>query len=220
MRRGSTHKTVNLSKLAKQLRREATSNPKKAAALGLLALVALWFWAPLVKGWFVKDNPAVEAKPAKPAGDSSPTSVANVPSQSGTEPKKAEKPQRPWYQLVQWMEEDPRTSATDPFARQRDPFSRVKTRVVIEKPEELSQSLGMELSSTIIGSNRRVARINGKTYQEGSLVEIDKNGREIEFRLERVERRRVVLNRDGKQFELKLAGSPDSGRIKVVRNTP
>jgi len=214
---------VNLSKLVKQLRREATGNPKKSAALGLLLLVALWFWAPLVKGLFVKDNPAAEAKPAKPAkpaADLSPTSVANLTSQPGTEPKKPEKPRYPWHQLVQWMEEDPRTSAVDPFFRQRDPFSKAKTRLVIEKPEELSKSLGMELTSTIVGTHHRVARINGKTYQEGSLVQIAKDNREIEFRLEKVERRQVVLSRDGKHFELKLAGSPDSGQIKVVRNTP
>jgi len=195
MRRGSAHKTVSLSKIAKQLRRETTANPKKAAALGLLVLVALWFWAPLVKGWFAKQNPAAETKPAKSAAGASSTSPADGMNQLGTEPKKPEKPRYPWYQLVQWMEEDPRTSAADRLARHRDPFSNAKTALVIERPEELSQSLGVELTSTIVGTHRRVARINGKTYQEGSLVQIAKDNRQIEFRLEKVERRRAVGGR-------------------------
>jgi len=46
--RGYAGKLVNLDKLLKQLRRDATANPKKAALLGLMALVALYFWAPLL----------------------------------------------------------------------------------------------------------------------------------------------------------------------------
>src|SRR5206468_9940707 len=41
-------KAVKLDKLLKQLRRDATASPKKAALLGLMVLVGLYFWAPLV----------------------------------------------------------------------------------------------------------------------------------------------------------------------------
>ena len=43
---------MKLDKLAKRLGRDLAANPKKAAALGVMALVALYFRAPLVWGWF------------------------------------------------------------------------------------------------------------------------------------------------------------------------
>ncbi len=39
---------MNLEKLTKQLRRDVAANPKKAALLGLMVVVALYFWGPLV----------------------------------------------------------------------------------------------------------------------------------------------------------------------------
>ena len=51
-RRASLVETVKLDKLTKQLRRDIAANPKKAAALGLMVLVALYFWGPLVWSWF------------------------------------------------------------------------------------------------------------------------------------------------------------------------
>src|SRR6266576_3193818 len=49
--RRASGKAVNLEKLAKQLRRDLAANPKKAAALGLMVLVALYFWGPLAWKW-------------------------------------------------------------------------------------------------------------------------------------------------------------------------
>ncbi|MBW8884592.1 MAG: hypothetical protein JF612_07410, partial [Planctomycetia bacterium] len=55
-------KAVNLEKLAKQLRRDTAANPKKAAALGLMILVALYFWGPLAWKWFSASGSKRSAK--------------------------------------------------------------------------------------------------------------------------------------------------------------
>ena len=43
---------MKLDKLVKQIGRDAAANPKKAALLGVMAVLALYFWAPLLVGWF------------------------------------------------------------------------------------------------------------------------------------------------------------------------
>jgi hypothetical protein len=63
------------------LKRELTANPKKAAALGALFIVAIWFWAPLLKDWIA---PAVKV-PAAPPGNAAGTPAnPNSPTQPGT----------------------------------------------------------------------------------------------------------------------------------------
>ena len=76
-------KLVKLDKLAKQARRDLLANPKKAALLGLMLLVAAYFWGPLLWKWLVpasgskggkggqtalimEDDPAEAAPQAKP----------------------------------------------------------------------------------------------------------------------------------------------------------
>jgi hypothetical protein len=58
---------VKLDKLVKQLRRDATANPKKTALLGVMALVALYFWGPLLwKGVVAEKGNALDATSAPP----------------------------------------------------------------------------------------------------------------------------------------------------------
>jgi hypothetical protein len=58
----------------KRLKREFTANPKKAAALCLLLLVAIWFWAPLLQAWFLPDaNAPVVSAGATTGSPGSPT---------------------------------------------------------------------------------------------------------------------------------------------------
>ena len=47
---------MKLDKLARQLRRDVAASPKKAVALGLMVLVALYFWAPMVWKWIAPDQ--------------------------------------------------------------------------------------------------------------------------------------------------------------------
>jgi len=81
---------MSLQKLSKQLKRELKANPQKAGMLGVLVLVAGWFWGPLVfKSEEKKKTPAVAASATTPttagATTSGTTDVAAVPSTAGKE---------------------------------------------------------------------------------------------------------------------------------------
>ena len=70
---------MNLNKLARQLRREAMANPKKAAVLGLLLLVALYFWGPLVWGRVAGDGASEKPPAAEANGEDNPQTSAQIP---------------------------------------------------------------------------------------------------------------------------------------------
>jgi hypothetical protein len=215
---------VNLKRVSKQLRREAAAHPKKAGILGLLCLVALWFWAPLVWRWIDKEDTATKASVAGQAATSAPRILADVPVASAAAPNKSESPKYPWHQVAQWMDNDPRTTATNPLPGRRDPFLASPTeaataRLEAERGEALVEAtpegLGMVLSSTIVGPHRRVAQINGKPYRLGETVRLAKDGQQIDFTLAAVYPRRIVLERKGEQFELKIPSPAHSGRIEL-----
>lgn len=112
---GQKHqKPVNLGRLRKKLRREIAAHPAKAAVLGILCVVALWFWAPLLWGWIAPpgDAPAtVETPPAAvPQLPGLPAAVA-APAEA-SQPVSAD---YPWQQVVRWMEQDPRTRPVEPL---------------------------------------------------------------------------------------------------------
>lgn len=214
----SAMKTVNLGKIGKRLRREAIANPKKAAFLGLATLVALYFWAPLVWGWIARsDQSAATAKIAVPMA--AVPSPVTVPSQPAA--KKAS-----WPQIVQWMHDDARTMTTPPLMLARDPFEASTTEMAeataVELPKSKPQAItptaaGLALTSTIVGPQRRIAQINGKTYSVGQSVEVakDKEALAAAFRLIEVHTRRVVLEADGQRYELEIPAPGKSGRIEL-----
>lgn len=219
-----------LSKVSKQLRREAAANPRKAAVLGLLAAVALWFWAPLVVGWMAPDCGQTETVATALATDVVPALPAKTPANPGTTPKKAESPRYPWQQLVEWINNDLRTLTANFSLENRDPFVTPESQFVDPDPDPMPEpdsqpekvppdvtpeSLGLVLSSTIIGPRGRVARINGKSYGPGQTVKVSNDGQEIEFTLAEVHPRRVVLSREGKRFELKIPSAIRTGRIEM-----
>ncbi len=223
-RPGPQQNTVTIDRFVKQLRREATANPKKAVVLGLLGVVALWFWAPLVWGWIGPDE--ADGETAKAVTPTEPATIVASPMAVSphTNSKEAEGRQHNWRQLDHWMNNDPQTLAATLVSDARDPFRASQTEVVnaksteeVEKlPLEVTpESLGMSLSSTIIGPRRRMARIDGKTYQQGKPVTLVKDEQRIEFNLLEVHPRHVVLEREGVRFELKIPSRASTGRIEV-----
>jgi len=226
---------LSLNKLVKRLRREAASSPKKLAVLALLAVVALWFWAPLLWGWFSPADKASASAEPGPTAEATTTTAATktvaAAVKKGTETQKEETPRHPWQELVEWMNHDPLTAAAHPLIDPRDPFVAVKTEEE-EQQEQIAEtesqdvpkplpavvtpeSLELALSSTIVGPRSRVARINGKTYRPGDTVKAGKDGQKIEFALVEVHPRKVVLERKGKQFDLAIPRPGNSDRIQL-----
>ncbi len=221
------------SKLTRQLRRELTANPKKAGVLGLLGLVALYFWAPLVWGWVVKEKPTNQPASSSVAANAPPPAWAEVAKESPTTAEKETTTTPPWDQLVEWIKQDPNTSPAGELGHLRDPFRAVGKEVAKTDPGEEEKNkaapkpqpvvvdatpgeLGLALSSTVIGSRRRAALINGRTYELGQTIKIDKDGQHIAFVLVEVHPWKAVLERLGKRYDLTIPRPATSGRIELT----
>jgi hypothetical protein len=222
----------------------------KAAFLGAATLVACYFWIPLVKGWIAPSNPdttttttetmtaPTAAAPAPVAATPAVPAAAPTPGPEGGSVEN--KPVGPsWLQIAEWMKNDPRTMTAPPLAIARDPFESPWAKVAEAKPVEAVKpktpvitptAAGLVLTSTIIGPQRRVAQINGRTYAAGQIIvagkekeagkdknkERDKESLKIAFRLVEVQPRRVVLEANGQQFELTIPEPGKSEKIELL----
>ena len=201
-----------------------TANPKKAAVLGLLGVAALYFWAPLMAGWF-KDDKTEKPEPRFPlqshrfppsrqhriaCAERSPI----VPAQVQAKPKE---PQPTWQQLVEWIEADPQTKPATDLPADCDPFraplsGRAKDcGVARDRSRGYTATRILLLTSTIVGSGLDVARINGKSYRPGSKLIIKlKNGQKLEYTIVEIDARSVVLERLGEAIRVE---DPNGGRL-------
>lgn len=215
---------MELSKWIKRLRREATANPKKAAILGLLLAVALYFWAPLLRSWVGENGPAERGVAVTPPSSSDSSIPLNVPETTTSKPAQ-EAAVYTWEEWDKWITQDPRTKAVKDLPVHRDPFQPIR-KVVQEKapttkhiePTRIAitpASFSMQLSSTVVGPSPRLAVINGKVYREGEVISLSKDGRKATFTLAEVRARQVVLSSPDGRFELNLAERKHSGRVEL-----
>jgi hypothetical protein len=210
---------VKLDKLAKQARRDLAANPKKAAILGLMLLVAAYFWGPLVWKWFV---PA-----GKKGGKEGQTALiledepAEVTPQTKTG---AAKPFR-WEKVRQLIRGDrlmvpaafeqawPNPFAPPPGAAPAPVGpggeSPAGSAAITALAEITPQTAGLKLTSVAIGPRRRTATIGGHTYREGAMIAVKGAEKQAsisaEFRLVRVEAQGVEVEREGKTWWLEFA---------------
>jgi len=191
--------------------------------LGLLLVVAFYFWVPLAWGWLRPEAAAEESLAEAPGVGRPPAGSATLPEPAPPAANQAQT--HPWEQLVQWIEQDPATRPVADLSAGRDPFRVVEpaaeSEIDVTEQQEVAppvvtaETLGLELSSTVVGPRRRVALIDGKTYQEGQTIRWAGDGREIEFRLAEVHPRRVILEWMGERFELAIPQPKRSGRIEL-----
>jgi hypothetical protein len=210
---------VKLDKIAKTLRREVAANPKKATFLGVMALVALYLWMPLVRGWLSVEKATPEAGAA---------AEPSVAASTTAPPARTTASDRPtWREIIEWMPKDSRTMIAPSLSAVRDPFELPKEQIARikgeDKPEMRSPTptagpAGLLLTSTIIGPQRRVAQINGKTYAEGQAIDV---GREHDaavrtFHLVEIHPRRAVLQCGEDRLELVIPEPGDSQKIEIT----
>ncbi|MBN2023928.1 MAG: hypothetical protein JW809_14185 [Pirellulales bacterium] len=208
-----------MSRLGRQLRHEAKTHPKKAAVLGLLALVAVWFWGPLVWGWLGTKKSDVAAAGSPPPQATAPYAARNA--------ENAALP--PWNQLVAWREADLNTTPRAEAPGRPNPFHPAET--VAAKAEEARRekeqqaqagpppdpaSLGLAVTSTIVGPTRRVALINGKPYRKGDDVVLAADNPSATFRLAEIDPGGIVLTREDERFDVRLSKPDSSGRIEII----
>ena len=202
---------VNLDKLNKQLRRDMAANPKKAALLGLMVLVALYFWGPLV--WKF-----VAAKQSKQRSAADMASLI-LPGKSRGVTKWR------WDKVRQLIRQDSRMFSAKFDSAWIDPFGKADTdkrEVVAEAlPDDSAvaaasaaaaqvidpKDLGIVLGAIMIGPRTRVATINGESCREGDIVTITAKGdatSTFEFRVHRIAKQSVQLAANGRIFALEL----------------
>ncbi|HVX61683.1 MAG TPA: hypothetical protein VHC19_13805 [Pirellulales bacterium] len=200
----------------KKLRREATANPKKAAVLGLLLLVAGYFWAPLIRQWTTSSETAAAVAPASPpattAAPAASTAAGALTSAADSAPvESSAKPKFHWRDLAGAIDRDPRMrpAPSANAASQREPFAfpaapaeppMAEPEAVVET-EVTPRQLGLILSGTIVGDGRSTAVINGKVYGAGREL---KAAGGVVFVVRQIEPWGIVLERGGRQFELAL----------------
>jgi hypothetical protein len=205
---------VNLSNISNKLRRVIAILPQKAILPGMLTCIVLSCGVPIMAGW-MGNNKAGNTKQSHTArgtvvvrpGVSTSTPVSTAQGVKSDRPS--------WQQVIERMDKDPRTMIAPPLTNRRDPFEPLKPGVGFTKPEigrelnhpaPVSATLGLMLDSTILGPQRRIAQINGKSYIEGQMIEVvgEKNPRQTKFKLKEVSPSRVILESDEGPLELTI----------------
>lgn len=235
-------KTVSLGRLGKKLKRELTRNPKKAAVLGLLCLVAIYFWGPLVWSWMPgKSSAKTKPKTANKAKATSKPPRRPIAVSEANKPTTITKQTFQWNDFVSWLESDERMTSVRLAADSRDPFqaAAVTQQTATDnqatgangpdrngqrhyKPEEV----GLVLQGVIIGPRYSAATINGHNFRTGANVgaeaakEKSSAAGRIEFVLQKIHPRYVVLQRAGKTYSLKLKSTKLAGSDRLKYQKP
>lgn len=229
---------VSLEKLSKQLQRELKRNPKQAGILALLAVVAVWFWLPLV--WKSDDSmstPVVTPTATETTANTAVVTAVTTTATSTTAPTTttATNQSLSWDRIVQEIDNDPLmqpitvlTAATldrSPFAiyahvepAKAEETPAEATRFIPPQPVEVvvtPDEAGLQVTGTIVSRNRGSATINGEAFRTGDVIE-GKDG--LVFTLVNVEATGVTLERNGKQFPLTIRRKPRAGRVELRAN--
>ncbi|MCA9247869.1 MAG: hypothetical protein KDA42_12155 [Planctomycetales bacterium] len=198
-----------------QLIREAKAKPGKTAVLGLLLVVAIWFWAPLVAKWL----PASDGTTSPASTSTAAVAAAIVSTPQTREIVNPSQPSPTWREVAHWMSQDqmmtaaPGVDKVEPFGAAVVQPSPDDSTAVESQPAEIASKsfaestpaeLGIRLTSTIVGSQKRIAMINGRPYAEGRPFVFRAGDRAIEFQVTRIQAQQIVLSQGEKQHTLKI----------------
>ncbi len=214
---------MKLDKLVKTLRRDLAANPLKAGVLGVLLLCGLYFWGPLVWKWVGKKGaaaPDVAVVPSVSLPSAGASSVGGIPG-SGVGESKETGPA--WREVRDLRKADPLARSAD-F---RPPWSQIfqvaatvakaaepDVEAPAKQPAEVDpRNLGLVLQGVAIGPQGKKAIISGKVYRELDSITVSRDSdaprneigqrSDVVFTLLRVYRKMVVVEREGKIWELK-----------------
>lgn len=193
-----------------RFQREVKANGQKAGLLAALFLFGCCFWIPMAMR-------ALSPAPAHAAHRPSTTSPAITPNPvpaTGSAVTEADTGKF-WASLSKALADDLMFQSADVQTLDRNPFQvaedseplpvlfaeepRPATAIVESKPK--SDPTPLELTGTIIGRTRRVARINGQLYPLGKRILSDGKS----FQLTKIESHRVELSAGDQTIELTLA---------------
>lgn len=231
---------MNVNKLKKTIAKEFSRSPGKSITLLLLCPVAVYLCAPVFKGFLPKstsNNGAVVSSDVAGA-----PFLLPLPAEAKTEVPEA---RSDWRKVVDWLAADQLAMPADLPQTVRSPFrypNSVKTNSN-EDPEQtttadaeekrnqpnatptdvrrLFENRQLVLTTTMLGSRRRMATINRKMFSEGDVVPVTINTgsgtrRVVKLVLERVEPQSVLLTHGEASFQLDLSNRIPSDAIAVM----
>ncbi|MCC9604553.1 hypothetical protein LOC68_27450 [Blastopirellula sp. JC732] len=186
--------------LVARIKKEVQKSPQKAAVLAGLFLVALWFWAPLVKKWL----PASKSRPA-------PSDVAIEQPLAATPQPQASSAgnEMNWRTWSKRMKENPRMKSAELPKGSLDPFRKIQVAAAEDPKENVAAPVAevkptpddLFVRSVIVGRTRAIARINQANYEVGDVVQTAQG---VSFVISAIEPNGVILARDGETFDLHL----------------
>lgn len=203
---------MKLGKLSKRLRKELLANPKQAAVLAVVCLVAIWFWSPLLLKWYRGKT----AAPPTATGTSEPAAPLAAVAKEAR--------QYSWLQVQAWRSADPLTRPAPLPAEARDPFRSLQVVARSNKQDDDSgaereqtvaeqqvapEKLGLVLQAIVYGGSRRLAQISGRTVQENDEIRLGvkketSTAAEIVGRVTTIHPNEVVLDIGGNTVRLRL----------------
>ncbi len=215
--------------LGPRLLRELERNKAKSAALAVLCLVAVWFWAPLIKKYTIGDSKAAATATSTAAPTPSTADAAAVPTPTGETAPPGGKMEFDWQTFVAWKEQEIRMAPSPVHELVPDPFLPIPADEPLAQAgnqpgaaaaalPKTPQELGLTLRSTLISSRGSMANINGEHYGIGGEIPAATTGGgdELGFRLVEITRQYVVVDRAGETYRLELNPQPaSSGRVTI-----
>jgi hypothetical protein len=192
------------TKLAAEMKRGG----KKTVVLLLLLPISAYFWLPLLKGSDEPEPPPTKASADKPA--TATDGAAKTTPNAGDTAKTAAATADDWKKLQTRLDELPLFKPTAMDELVRDPFDRDWITQRIHELQALASANTvaaedpinrLELSGVVVGPGGGAAIIGETVYRVGQRVPEEGP---IQYTLKTVERAKVVLERDGKTFELVL----------------
>ena len=196
------------SKLVKKLHKELKKSPGKAGVLALLLAVAVWFWSPLIWNLMGESN---ASQPVSNVIANEATSTSGSQAATGV----SKEPHYSWKQIAEAIDKDPLMMPAEKDASTKDPFRGLTPKkpiqIVEEQPIAVVPALdvtpagaGLVLTSTIVGPGRRVARLNGKSYRVGDLIDASVDDKTIRYIVLSIDAKSVRLSLGEKEYEMKM----------------
>ncbi|MGD9722401.1 MAG: hypothetical protein AB7O59_12930 [Pirellulales bacterium] len=197
-----------------RLQREIKAHPAKGAGLGVLLIVAAYFWAPLVRGLIAPEDAASEPSPTPASTAAAPATTTSTPS-APAPATAAGAAAYDWRKHASALDGDPNMQSTDDLPLPRDPFASEKsaeqktieaqaTQPAVEAKPLTPQEAGLVLTTTFLGTRKKIAEIGGETYSVGDQIHVATDEHNESFRVLAIYPRRVILEGRGQQFELRI----------------
>ena len=174
------------AKTIQKLKRELAKNKAKSAVLGVLCLVAAYYWLPLIGKFLPGKKEQTETTAATDEATAGPPVIPTANTNTvPTTDAPAATPELSWSKIARAIEADVYMTSMPSNPDIRSPFAfieepkaeQVATDLIPEEDgdvpteeEEDESSIDIDVTSVIVGSRRSVATINGVAYKLGDTV--------------------------------------------------